>query len=87
MSKIFSLAYLTQLDLPPVKAIEVVARTGYQFVGLRLLPAAPGGMAHPLMDDPHGLMETLAAIRDTEVHVFDLELIRLSRAREDVRLL
>jgi sugar phosphate isomerase/epimerase len=77
MSETFSLAYLTQLDLPPAQAIAVAARTGYQFVGLRLLPAAPGGMAYPLMDDPRGRAETLAAIRNTGVGVFDLELIRL----------
>ena len=77
MSETFSLAYLTELDLPPAQAIAVAACTGYQFVGLRLLPAAPGGMAYPLMDDPRGRAETLAAIRNTGVGVFDLELIRL----------
>jgi sugar phosphate isomerase/epimerase len=82
---IFSLAYLTQLDLPPPKAIALAARTGYQFVGLRLRPAAPGGIAYPLMDDPRGLAETLVAIEDTGVRVFDLEIIRLDptfRARD-----
>ena len=79
MSTIYSLSYLTCLDQPPPRAIQVAAATGYQCVGLRLLPASPGGIAHRLMDDPHGLSETLAAMRDTGVRVFDLEIIRLDR--------
>jgi len=80
MPRTYSLAYLTQLDLPPARAVAIAARTGYAFVGLRLLPAAPGGVAHPLMDDPAGLADTLAAVADSGVGVFDLELIRLGPA-------
>jgi len=43
MQPIFSLAHLTSLNLSPAELIAVAARTGYQKVGLRLLPAAPGG--------------------------------------------
>lgn len=79
MSTIYSLSYLTCLDQPPARAIQVAAATGYRCVGIRLLPASIGGIAHRLMDDPHGLSETLAAMRDTGVRVFDLEIIRLDR--------
>ena len=39
---------------PPAAAARspVAARTGYQKVGLRLAPAAPGGAAYPLMREP-----------------------------------
>jgi sugar phosphate isomerase/epimerase len=77
MARIFSLAHLTLLDLPPAELIAVAARTGYQKVGLRLLPSSPGGAAYPLTRDPRGLQDTLARMRDTGVGVFDLEIIRL----------
>ena len=32
----YSLAHLTAMALPPVDLIEVAARTGYDYVGLRL---------------------------------------------------
>jgi sugar phosphate isomerase/epimerase len=56
----------------------VAAQVGYQFLGVRLLPAAPGGMAFPLMDDPGMLRETLARIEATGVGIFDLEIVRLN---------
>ena len=36
----YSLAFLTIFDLGPVEAVRVAAETGYDLVGLRLLPAA-----------------------------------------------
>jgi sugar phosphate isomerase/epimerase len=77
MPPIFSLAHLTLLDLPPAELIAVAARTGYQKVGVRLLPSSPGGVAYPLMRDARGLQDVLARMRDTAVGVFDLEIIRL----------
>jgi hypothetical protein len=49
MQRAFSLSYLTCLDAPPPSAIRTAASTGYNFVGLRLLPAMPGGIAHRLI--------------------------------------
>ena len=43
----FSLAALTVLELAPPEMIELAARCGYEKVGLRLLPATPGGIAYP----------------------------------------
>jgi hypothetical protein len=45
MSQCFSLAYLTVSELAPPDAVTVASQTGYDYVGLRLLPAAPGGAA------------------------------------------
>jgi hypothetical protein len=33
----FSLAHLTVLGLPPPEMVRVAARTGYRYVGLRLI--------------------------------------------------
>jgi sugar phosphate isomerase/epimerase len=82
MSTAFSLAHLTILDEPPPAAIEVAARAGYRYAGLRLLPAAPGGIAYPLMEDASLLRATLARMQATGVEVFDLEIVRLGPATD-----
>ncbi|MFM2056927.1 MAG: hypothetical protein RLY71_1312 [Pseudomonadota bacterium] len=74
---VFSLAYLTTLNLAPPQAIEIAAELGYDQVGLRLLPSAPGGLAFPLMDDAAMLRETQARLQATGVSVCDLEIIRI----------
>lgn len=84
MSRTFSLAHLTVLELPPPEVVAVAARTGYEYAGVRLLPAASGGAAYALMDDAAMLRETLARIADTGVRAFDLEMARLN-PETDVR--
>jgi hypothetical protein len=44
----FSLAALTALELAPPGLIDAAAACGYDHVGIRLLPATPGGIAYPL---------------------------------------
>jgi sugar phosphate isomerase/epimerase len=74
---IFSLAHLTLLDVAPAELVGIAAGAGYQKIGVRLLPANPGGAAYPLMQDALALADTLARMRDTGVGVFDLEIIRI----------
>ncbi len=71
----FSLAALTALELAPPALVEVAAACGYDHVGLRLLPATPGGLAYPLMEDAAGLRETIARLDATGVTVADLEVV------------
>jgi sugar phosphate isomerase/epimerase len=71
----FSLAALTVLELAPPELVEVAAACGYDHVGIRLLPAVPGALAYPLMDDAAGLKETLARLDATGVTVADLEVV------------
>lgn len=73
----FSLAALTVLELAPPALVDVAAACGYEHVGIRLLPATPGGVAYPLMDDEASLKETLARIDATGVTVADLEVVAL----------
>ena len=73
----FSIAALTVLELAPCAMIDVAAACGYQQVGLRLLPAMPGGVAYPLMEDEAGLQETLARLDATGITVADLEVVAL----------
>lgn len=75
--RLFSLAWLTATPLTPPRALRLAADLGYGAVGLRALPAAPGGPFDPLIEDRALLAETRAAIRDTGVPVFDMEIVRL----------
>ncbi|PXW97408.1 sugar phosphate isomerase/epimerase [Sphaerotilus hippei] len=75
--RLFSLAQLVALTRTPPQLLALAARTGCDGAGLRLLPSAPGGVHHPLMDDAPLLRETLAVLRDTGMRVFDLEVVRI----------
>jgi sugar phosphate isomerase/epimerase len=71
----YSLAALTVLELAPPELIDVAAVCGYDHVGIRLLPAVPGGLAYPLMDDLAKLKETHARLDATGITVADLEVV------------
>jgi len=73
-----SLACLTALPVAPPDWVRLAARLGCRHVGIRLLPAAPGGTAWPLMTDAAMLADTLAAMDETGVSIFDLEIVRLN---------
>ena len=77
MQRSYSLAYLSANTLTPPQAVRLAAELGYRHVGLRLLPNAAGAPQQFLIDQPAVLRETLAALNDTGVGVFDLEIIRI----------
>jgi len=78
MTRELSLSFLTCLGIGPEEAAGVAAETGYAHVGLRLLPAAPGGIAFPLMGDPARVRDLRTLMADLGVSVFDIEMIRIS---------
>ena len=80
MARVYSLAYLSSHRCTPPEAIRVAAATGCQFVGLRLWPNAPGAPQQFLLDRPEVLRETQAAMADTGVDVFDVEIVRIGEA-------
>ena len=73
----WSLSFLTCLGAGPEDSIRAAAASGYDFVGLRLAPATPGGVAWPLMDDPARVRDLRALLADCGIGVFDVEMIRL----------
>jgi sugar phosphate isomerase/epimerase len=79
MQRIYSLAYLTSAPMAPPDALVLAQKLGYQAIGVRIAPAAPGGDFSPLTDDPVLLRETIARIKDTGVRVFDVEIARLGK--------
>ena len=68
-----SLAHLTVLSLSPPEAITVAARTGYQFVGIRMIRASADTPGYPLMDDAPMMRETRARLSETGIRVLDIE--------------
>ncbi|MDO5604005.1 MAG: TIM barrel protein [Paracoccus sp. (in: a-proteobacteria)] len=78
MNHPFSLAFLTLFDLGPVGAVHAAAAAGFDMVGLRILPAAPGAEPdYPLLNDDALLRQVRAAMRETGVTAGDVEIIRL----------
>ncbi|PVZ19664.1 MULTISPECIES: sugar phosphate isomerase/epimerase [unclassified Pseudomonas] len=76
-SRVFSLAALTVLELPPPQMIFAAAQAGYSHVGLRLEPATAQEHHFPLMASRTLRCETAQALRDTGVKVLDVEILRL----------
>jgi sugar phosphate isomerase/epimerase len=74
----FSLAHLSALSLSPPEMVDVAARVGYRYVGLRLTPVTANEPRYPLPFDEQMMKETQAALADTGVEVLDIELARLT---------
>ena len=74
----FSLAHLSALSLSPPEMVDVAARVGYRYVGLRLAPVTPNEPRYPLPYDEQMMRETQASLADTGVEVLDIELARLA---------
>lgn len=77
MNRSFSLSFLTIQEASAVEAVNIAAQAGYDFVGLRLLPAAAGEPHYPIYDDASVLKEVQAALKDTGIKVSDVEIVRL----------
>lgn len=73
MSRRYCLSYLT-LELAPPDSIEIAAATGYDCLGVRMMPTLPGGQCFPLMHDAAMMRETQRRLADSPVEVFDIEI-------------
>ena len=78
----FSLAHLTVLRCTPPEVVEIAAKTGYQYVSLRLTPVTPNEPVYSLVDDRKMMKETKSRLSDMGVRVHDLELIRMDPETE-----
>ena len=77
MTKQYSLAYLTVNGCSPPEMVHIAARTGYDFVSLRLIPMGIAGEPQYLPTDTDMIRDTKAALRETGIGVLDLELARI----------
>lgn len=78
----YSLAHLTAMALPPVDLIEVAARTGYTYVGLRLSRVTDAEPLYPLITSKTAMAATKARLAATGVKVWDVELARMDPSHD-----
>lgn len=77
MGKQFSLAHLTVLGCTPPEMTYIAARSGYDFVSLRLIPMGVPGERPCLPEDRAMIQRTKAALFDTGIKLLDIELARI----------
>jgi sugar phosphate isomerase/epimerase len=73
----YSLAHLTVLSLTPPQLVDVAARTGYRYVGLRMTRVTPDEVLYDLARDRALMRQTKARLADTGLEVLDVELFRM----------
>jgi sugar phosphate isomerase/epimerase len=83
MTRAIGLAALTVLDVSPPEQVTIAAQAGYSHVGLRLIPATPEEVRHPVVGDTPMVRDLERRLADTGVRVLDVEIFRLT---PDVRL-
>lgn len=72
-----SLAALSVLELTPPQMVDCAAQAGFDYVGLRLVPATDAEVHHHFIADTPLRRETLARVRDSGIGVLDVEILRL----------
>jgi sugar phosphate isomerase/epimerase len=78
-----SLAHATLLHVAPPDLVRIGSATGYDYVGLRLIPIGPGGAPGPsLAEAPGMLRETRRALAETGVRVLDVEVFQIRDDRD-----
>jgi len=82
MQHAYSLAHLSAIHLPPVDLIEVAARTGYEYVGLRLNRVTDAEPLYPIAHSRQAMAAARAALAATGVRVWDVELARMDPRTE-----
>lgn len=78
MATPLGLAALTVLDTDPLGQIDLAERHGFDSIGIRLLPAAPGTTAYPVHENPRELEALRRRLDNSDVALFDIEIIRLA---------
>lgn len=74
----FSLAHLTMLHCSPPQLIDIAARAGYEYVGLRPIPVgARDEPLHPFAADRTLFARTKAALAATGMRLLDIEVARI----------
>ncbi|RAR61174.1 sugar phosphate isomerase/epimerase [Paraburkholderia unamae] len=82
-SRALSLSALTVLELSPPQMVQCAVDAGYDYVGLRLLPATDHEVRHDIVGETGNTRntplkrETLAILKDTGMRVLDVEILRL----------
>lgn len=72
-----SLAALTVLELRPEEMIDCAIETGYDGVGIRLIPATSKEPSYDFSENSKTLSECLTRLKDHPLKVTDIEILRL----------
>jgi sugar phosphate isomerase/epimerase len=72
-----SLAALTVIELAPPDIVTVAAKAGYDFAGLRLIPATPDEPSYPVVGDTPMVREIEWRLADGGIGLLDVEVFRL----------
>lgn len=78
MNDIFSLAYLTIPNTPPVEQIEIAAQCGYEGVGLRTISQKLTGEPDYGLADNQTFRQVRSALERTGIKLMDIELARVA---------
>lgn len=79
MSPQFSLAHFTLFGCPPPDLARIASRTGYDCIGLRVIPIdRPGEPRYQLAEDDTLRQETKRALADTGIKLLDIEIAQIS---------
>ena len=73
-----ALSHLSALDTPPDLLAPLAAKAGFAAIGLRLNPAAPGGISYPLRAGTDKVRTLQRALADSGIGIHDVELIPLT---------
>jgi sugar phosphate isomerase/epimerase len=79
MTRQFSFAHFTLFDCPPPEFARIASQTGYDFIGLRVIPIdRPGEPRYHLAEDGRLRQETKRALADTGIRLLDIEIAQIS---------
>lgn len=76
-TRLLGLAALSSLTTEPPKLVELAAKAGFDFVGIRVRPVTPHETAFNVQPGSPMLAETLARLADTGLKVKDTEFLLL----------
>ena len=77
MTHPIGLAALTVLELTPPDMVSCAADAGFDSIGLRLIPATPEEVQHPMVGNTPLVRETERRLKDTGIRCLDIEIFRL----------
>ena len=80
-----SLAHLSELEVPPPALAAMAARAGFASIGVRALPAVPGGTCHPL-EDRAARAALRSALAGSGTSLLCIELVPIGRDLAPARL-
>jgi sugar phosphate isomerase/epimerase len=78
MKRLYELAHLSMISVPPARLAAVAAEAEFDFTGFRLTPSPSTGIDHKVLGDDRALESLRRAVQDEGISVLDVEVIRMS---------